>query len=82
MIGGNFNDPATPKHVANSITQTAAGIAGGGATDGSIAYRQLHESDNPYDPKFNPATGEVTVREIVPVSDDDERAAADTKRDH
>lgn len=37
---------------------------GGKQVDGSIAYRQLRESDNPYDPKFEALTGTVKVGEI------------------
>jgi len=74
----------TPSHspvpFANSITSTPAGVTGAGAVDGSIAYRQLRSTDNPYDPTLNPATGDVTVRDLVPVGDNDaQHPAADKK---
>jgi hypothetical protein len=77
----------TPTHspvpIANSITHTPAGVTGAGAVDGSIAYRQLRATDNPYDPRLNPATGEVTVRDLVPVGDNDtQHSAADKKQEH
>ena len=33
---------------------TAGEVLGGSGVDGTIAYRQLRESNNPYDPKFDP----------------------------
>ena len=45
---------------------TAGEVLGGSGIDGSIAYRQLRESDNPYDPKFERgAIGTATVGEPV-----------------
>jgi hypothetical protein len=46
-------------------------LTGGNQQDASIAYRQLRESDNPYDPKFERApVGTVSVRPLEPVKDD------------
>jgi len=74
----------TPSHspvpFANSITSTPAGVTGAGAVDGSIAYRQLRSTDNPYDPTLNPATGDVTVRDLVPVGDNDAQHPAGDKK--
>jgi len=40
----------------------------GDVTDGSIAYKQFQESDNPYDPAFiNNRTGTVAVKPLQPV---------------
>ena len=51
---------------ANPTSTTPGEVAGGEAIDGSIAYRQLLESDNPYDPKFERgAIGTATVGEPV-----------------
>lgn len=51
---------------ANPTATTPGEVAGGEAIDGSIAYRQLLESDNPYDPKFERgAIGTATVGEPV-----------------
>jgi len=46
-------------------------FSGGDRTDGSVAYRQLRESDNPYDPKFvRPEVGTATVEPLQPVKDE------------
>jgi len=51
---------------ANPTATTGGEVAGAAAIDGSIAYRQLLESDNPYDPKFDRgAIGTATVGEPV-----------------
>jgi hypothetical protein len=48
---------------ANHTSSSSAEIFGGGmVVDGTTAYRQLRESNNPYDPKFlNPTLGTATV---------------------
>jgi len=54
----------------------AFGITGSGAVDGSIAFRQLRESNDPYDPKFTTApNGTVSVGDIIPVSEGVRRPA-------
>ena len=76
LVGGRnmssrnvVNDPGNPTGaIANSITNTAAGITGGGAMDGSLVYRTLRETDNPYDPKLY--SGTVKVEPIVPYGGD------------
>jgi hypothetical protein len=50
---------------ANGGLQSSMAILGGSSTDGSIAYRQLRETDNPYDPRFN--VGTVTVGAVEAV---------------
>ncbi len=71
------NDPRHPTtSVANTSTQSAFGITGAGAVDGSIAYRQLRESDNPYDAKFAPPTGDVKVLDIIPIGESVKRKPA------
>ena len=42
----------TGKSALDGNTFSAFGILKGGSIDGSIAYSQLRDSDNPYDPKF------------------------------
>jgi hypothetical protein len=65
------------------FTQTGAGLTGSqGATDGSIAYRQLHQSDNPYDPMFEWRTsptpsGTATVGPLLPTDDGPAETASD-----
>ena len=65
---GNFN-PDTGGGSQGPFADTAFGVAGAGATDGAVAYRQLQESRNPYDPKFEHREGTATVEPIVPQPD-------------
>ena len=52
-------------------TEGADVFAGGDRTDGSIAYKQLRESANPYDPKFTrPEVGIATVEPLQPVKNE------------
>jgi Sel1 repeat-containing protein len=46
---------------------SGASVLTGGSIDGAIAYKQLRESTNPYDPKFKQETGTATVGPIVPL---------------
>jgi len=75
MPNANMGDPSNQKNqkTGNNVhtsSSTAAEITGGNGVDGSIAYRQLRESDNPYDPKFKPgAIGTATVGEPTQVKD-------------
>ena len=56
--------------MAQSTATSPAEATGGEGVDASIAYRQLRESDNPYDPKFkNSAIGRATVGEPTMVKD-------------
>lgn len=50
---------------------TSFDVTGTGAVDGSIAYRQLRATDDPYDPKITPQHGEVKVSPLIPVAGDD-----------
>jgi hypothetical protein len=66
----NNNNPTNQKGGFGKVgtgggLQSAASMTGGNYTDGSISYRELRESDNPYDPKFD--VGTVTVGEVVTV---------------
>ena len=65
------NAPNRGKSVVNGFATAAFGVLGGGGEDGSKAYRQLRETDNPYDPKFSwhPSTGEATVGPLIPAGD-------------
>lgn len=64
------NDPNQPTtSVANTSTQSGFGVTGSGAVDGSIAYRQLRESDNPYDPKFRQPNADVKVLDVIPLGE-------------
>jgi len=67
-VGGRTGGgPLYPKG-AGPLPTTAAGILTGGSVDGSIAYRQFQQSDNPYSPAFlKKRTGNVTVEPLQPV---------------
>jgi len=65
--GGNISAGALPM----ASNATAADVAGPNTVDGVNAYKSLRETDNPYDPKFNPAIGTATVG--TPVASDAER---------
>jgi hypothetical protein len=56
---------------ANHTASSSAEIYGGGmVVDGATAYRQLRDSDNPYDPKFrSPSLGTATVGKPTTVKD-------------
>jgi len=63
-------DPSSQKGQkgANRKGTTSGEILGGEGVDGSIAYRQLLESDNPYDPKFErTAIGTARVEPLIPI---------------
>jgi hypothetical protein len=47
---------------ASSGVNSAADVIGGSGVSGSTAYRDLHATDNPYDPRFS--AGVVTVGEV------------------
>ena len=58
----------------NHVGTGASDILSGEEVDGSIAYKQLLQSDNPYDPKFEwrpGSTGKVTVEPMTPVKKSD-----------
>ena len=68
MPNANDGDPSNQKNQktgagVHTSAGTAGEITGGNGVDGSIAYRQLRDSDNPYDPKFKQAIGTATVGE-------------------
>lgn len=60
----------TGQATRNIWQTTSFSITGAGAVDGSIAYRQLRASDNPYDVKFKEQKGTVTVEDVIPAGDD------------
>jgi hypothetical protein len=62
-------------HAASSSAEV---FNGGQEVDGTIAYRQLRQSDNPYDPKFrDPALGTATVGKPTTLKDDKAPAATE-----
>jgi len=53
------------------IATTGAAILQGGSIDGSVAYRQFQQSDNPYDPVFlENRSGTVSVEPLTPLKPD------------
>ncbi len=78
MPNPNGGDPSTAKTkivipgmtYVRSTASSAAEATMGTGVDGTIAYRQFHESDNPYDPKFRAsALGRATVGEPTTLKD-------------
>jgi len=76
MPAPNSGDPSGPKlpeslkqfQTGRSSASTPGEATGGNGVDGSKAYRQLRESNNPYDPKFETsALGKATVGPIKEV---------------
>ena len=55
---------------------SGASVLSGGSVDGAIAYKQLRESANPYDPKFEQPIGTATVEPIVPMPNEKNEAPA------
>jgi len=75
--------PTTPAGGAGPVATEATQIfSGGDRTDGSVAYKQLRDSDNPYDPKFKrPEVGVATVEPLQPVKQDEADKPKDDKRE-
>ena len=74
-------DPSAAKGApgVHHVASTSAEIfSGGDVVDGAIAYRQLKQTDNPYDPKFErQPLGTTLVEPLIPVKPQPE----DAKRD-
>ena len=79
MPAPNSGDPSGPKlpeslkqfQTGRSSASTPGEATGGNGVDGSKAYRQLRESNNPYDPKFKtPPVGKATVGEPTEIKAD------------
>ena len=58
---------------------TAADVAGPNTVDGSMAYRNLRDFDNPYDKRLRGQIGIATVEPIKPVDEGEPAKAADAK---
>jgi hypothetical protein len=71
---------ASGKPPVDGNTFGPGGILTGGSVDGATAYRQLRESDNPYDPKFiRKPLGTATVEPIVPLPEDGKSGGTDER---
>jgi len=63
---------------AHPLTASTAGdVAGADTVDGTIAYRRLRETNNPYDPKFDPVSGTATVEAPIPAGEKTKNDADD-----
>lgn len=74
--------PATPKNPAGlggGGAVTAAGVLAGGSEDGSIAYQQLQQSDNPYAAAFEQRKGTATVGALTPVKSEAAKSTSGKK---
>jgi hypothetical protein len=64
-------------NIAGASGRGTTDLTGGENVDGSIAYRQFRESDNPYDPKFEAgALGKATVgplKQVPAITPDDKK---------
>ena len=87
MPNPNGGDPSSAKQMApilppgvayvRSTASSPGEVVGGTGVDGSIAYHQLRESDNPYDPKFQTsALGRATVGAPTTLKDTPRKDAA------
>ena len=60
-----------PHGPGGAMATTGADILSGDRADGAVAYRQLRDSDNPYDPKFERrARGTTVVEPLQPIVPD------------
>jgi hypothetical protein len=81
--GGDYHGPASPSKLPIGLSGVPTPTSGWGAikgsiTDGSIAYRQLHSSDNPYDPQFlKNRAGHVDVGPLAPVNTSNDQSKKD-----
>lgn len=67
LDGGHSPSDTKPNGQSVRMALTPGAMMHGGAVDGSMAYRQLHESDNPYDPIFlKNIEGTVEVKPLMP----------------
>jgi len=67
----HMNSPNYDMHDGGHIVSSPSDLTGGHAADGAIAYQALRSTDNPYDPKVMPVTGQATVGPLSQVSNKD-----------
>ncbi|MGA9421927.1 MAG: sel1 repeat family protein [Rhodanobacteraceae bacterium] len=78
-VGSSQKTPDQGAGSIGSVATTASNLTGGKQIDGSVAYRRLRETDNPYDPRFAPVTGTATVGPISADESDADKAAKPAK---
>lgn len=82
LVGGaagvqnHMNSPNYDVGAGGHVGTNPQEVAGVIQTDGVVAYQQLHESNNPYDPKFQ--SGTVTVGALSPATSQDSDAHKST----
>ena len=72
-VGGLQQAPSAADGTSH-VDTSGSDLTGGNQMDGTIAYRQLLASSDPYDPKFEwrpGSTGKVTVEPLIPVKKSD-----------
>jgi hypothetical protein len=76
-VGGLQQTPPAA-HGTSHVDTSGYELTGGNQMDGTIAYRQLLASNDPYDPKFEwrpGSAGKVTVEPLTPVSKSDAKTS-------
>lgn len=83
MVGGadgtpnHMQSPNYDTHDNYHVTGNPAELAGVHQGDGSVAYQALRSTDNPYDPKVMPVTGQATVGPLSQIDKKDGDATKD-----
>lgn len=76
VLDGGHTPSAKNRATGQALRQAtnAGALMHGGSVDGSVAYSQLQQSDNPYDPIFlkSPVTGTVLVGALEPANKKDD----------
>lgn len=71
--------PRNPAGLGGGGTVTAAEVLAGGSEDGSVAYKQFQQSDNPYAAAFERRRGTATVGALKPVKPEHGKAPSENK---
>ncbi|QNK00628.1 tetratricopeptide repeat protein [Dyella telluris] len=77
---GTPNHMASPNYAVFSgghVSTNPAELAGVHQGDGSVAYQAVRSTDNPYDPKVMPVSGQVSVGSLLKVDAKDGAATKD-----
>jgi TPR repeat protein len=83
IVGGadgspnHMNSPHYDVHDGGHVSGDPGEVAGVHQADGSVAYQALRSTDNPYDPKVMPVSGQATVGALSQVTKKDGAATTD-----
>lgn len=83
LAGGPDMEPSPAKYPRNPAglggggAVNAADVLSGGSEDGSIAYQQFQQSDDPYAPVFEQRKGTATVGALTPVKSEAKKPASE-----